>query len=71
LNYSTMREIILLKKLQKHERFVQMLDLIQEKDIPTKPIHCVFEYCETTMARFLKARIMSMKGPLPVEEVKR
>ena len=49
INYSAMREISLLSQLREYPNFVKLLDVIEERDNEKNQIHCVFEYCETTL----------------------
>lgn len=49
INYSTMREISLLKQLRDYPNFVRLLDVIEERGTDKNQIHCVFEYCDTTL----------------------
>lgn len=58
INYSTMREISLLKQLsgQGYASFVRLLDVLEENDGKRNQIHCVFEYCETTLFAKLAKR---------------
>ena len=53
INYSTMREISLLKQLQGYPNFVRLLDVLEENDGQKNHIHCVFEYCDGTLFKRL------------------
>ena len=44
-----MREISLLKQLTPYNNFVKLYDVLEERDDQTNRIHCVFEFCETTL----------------------
>jgi len=56
INYSTLREISILKGLSSYAHFVKILDVIRQEELPEKPIHCVFEYCPQTLARLIEAQ---------------
>lgn len=56
INYSTMREISLLKQLTEYPNFVRLLDVLEEWGTEKNRIHCVFEYCETTLFNKLGKR---------------
>ena len=60
-----MREISLLKQLTDYPNFVRLLDVIEQMD-ETNKIHCVFEYCETTLFHKLAKR----EKPLPWDQIK-
>lgn len=49
INYSTMREISILKQLDEYPNFVRLLDVLEEFGTESNKIHCVFEYCEATL----------------------
>ena len=49
INYSTMREISILKQLEDYPNFVRLLDVLEEFGTESNKIHCVFEHCETTL----------------------
>ena len=49
INYSTMREISILKQLDEYPNFVRLLDVLEEFGTEANKIHCVFEYCEATL----------------------
>lgn len=48
-----MREISLLQELKKFTHVIKLLDVIKEEDHPKKLMHCVFEYCPTTLSRVI------------------
>lgn len=57
INYSTMREISLLRQLVNYEQFVRLLDILEDdQNATTKNIHCIFEYCEKVLANELNKR---------------
>lgn len=57
INYSTMREISILKQLVDYPQFVKILDVLEdEADQEKKTIHCIFEYCEGTLFQKLSKR---------------
>ena len=56
INYSTMREISLLKQLTGYPNFVRLLDVLEEQDGQKNHIHCVFEYCDATLFKRLSKR---------------
>ena len=66
INYSTMREISLLKQLTKYPNFVRLLDVLEEWGTETNKIHCVFEFCESTLFQRLQKR----SRPLEWHEIK-
>lgn len=63
INYSTMREISLLKSLGDYPYFVRILDVIKDESHKDKIIYCIFEYLQSTLAKFFKSRkaICSLK----------
>ena len=63
-----MREISLLKSLSAYPQFVKMLDVIKDDSHKDKIIHCVFEYCQTTLGKFLAKQKMVGK-PFPIERI--
>lgn len=56
INYSTMREISLLRQLINHEQFVRLLDILEDDQGQTKNIHCIFEFCDKVLANELNKR---------------
>ena len=56
INYSTMREISILKQLEDYPNFVRLLDVLEEFGTEKNKIHCVFEYCEATLFQKLAKR---------------
>jgi serine/threonine protein kinase len=56
-----MREISLLKQLRDYPNFVRLLDVIEERGTEKNQIHCVFEFCETTLFQQLSKRLQPMK----------
>ena len=56
INYSTMREISLLKQLTSYPNFVKLLDVLEENDGEKNNIHCVFEFCDSTLFKKLAKR---------------
>jgi hypothetical protein len=60
-----MREISLLKSLRDYPQFVKILDVIKDDDHPDKIIHCIFEYCSSTLGKFL----MKQQKPLPIDKI--
>lgn len=63
INYSTMREISLLRQLVHYEQFVRLLDIVEDETSETKKIHCVFEFCDKVLSNELNKR----KGPMPID----
>jgi len=63
-----MREISLLKSLSSYPQFVKMLDVIKDDNHKDKIIHCVFEYCLTTLGKFL-AKQKLMGKPFSLERI--
>ena len=47
-----MREISILKSLSDQPYFVKILDVIKDDTHKDKLIHCIFEYCPTTLGKF-------------------
>lgn len=66
INYSTMREISLLRQLVNHEQFVRLLDILEDDQGTTKNIHCIFEFCEKVLANELNKRDRA----LPTEQAR-
>jgi len=66
INYSTMREISLLRQLVHHDQFVKLLDILEDDQGATKNIHCIFEFCEKVLANELNKRTK----PLPKEQTR-
>lgn len=60
INYSTMREISLLKQLNEYPCFVKLLDVLEEIDGKKNKIHCVFEFCEGTLFQKLSRRTSAL-----------
>ena len=56
INYSTMREISLLRQLVNYEQFVRLLDIIEEENSGSKKIHCIFEFCDKVLSNELANR---------------
>jgi serine/threonine protein kinase len=52
INYSTMREISILKSLSDQPYFVKILDVIKDESHKDKIIYCIFEYCSSTLGKF-------------------
>lgn len=52
INYSTMREISLLRSLSDQPYFVKILDVIKDNNSKDKIIYCIFEYCDSTLGKF-------------------
>lgn len=52
INYSTMREISILKSLSDQPLFVKILDVIKDDTHKDRIIYCIFEYCPTTLSKF-------------------
>ena len=63
INYSTMREISLLRQLRQYPQFVQLLDIIEEDKKGERMIYCIFEYCSKVLSQELSGRL----GPLPID----
>lgn len=61
-----MREISLLSQLREYPNFVKLLDVIEEQNNDKNQIHCVFEYCETT----LFANLQKRRKALPWDKIK-
>ena len=59
-----MREISLLKQLTDYPNFVRLLDVLEEWGTEKNRIHCVFEFCETTLFARLAKRHEPLKWPL-------
>ena len=51
-----MREISLLKQLVDYPNFVRLLDVLEEWGTEKNRIHCVFEFCDTTLYQRLVKR---------------
>ena len=58
-----MREISLLKQLTDYPNFVRLLDVLEQIDYKTNKIHCVFEYCESTLFQKLAKRKQPLEWP--------
>lgn len=56
INYSTMREISLLRQLVYYPQFVRLLDILEEESSGNKSIHCIFEFCEKVLSNELNRR---------------
>lgn len=67
INYSTMREISLLRQLVDYEQFVRLLDVLEEEQSGTKKVHCVFEFCDKVLSNELANR----KRPAPLATTKK
>ena len=67
MNYSTMREISLLRQLVAYEQFVRLLDVLEEDNSGKKVVHCVFEFCERVLANELAHR----RQRVPLETMKK
>lgn len=67
INYSTMREISLLKSLGDEPYFVKILDVIKDDNHKDKIIYCIFEYCRTTLGKFF----MKQQRVPPLETIQR
>lgn len=63
-----MREIALLKNLGQYPNFVKMFDVIIEQDSRPKSIHCIFEFCDSTLLKFLAKHDRERK-PLSLVEI--
>lgn len=63
-----MREISLLKSLSEYPQFVRILDVIKDDNHKDKIIHCVFEYCQTTLGKFV-AKQKVLGKPLSLERI--
>ena len=48
-----------------YPQFIKLLDVIKDEKSKENLIHCVFEFCESTLSRFLLKQ--QKKGPLPLE----
>ena len=68
INYSTMREISLLKSLTNYPQFVKMLDVIKDDSHKDKIIHCVFEFCQLTLSK-LFSRQKQLGKPFSLEKI--
>lgn len=60
-----MREISLLKSLSEYPQFVRILDVIKDDGHQDKIIHCIFEYCNSTLGKFYSKQTK----PLPLEKI--
>lgn len=67
INYSTMREISLLRQLVHHDQFVKLLDILEDDQGTSKSIHCIFEFCEKVLANELNKR----NCPLPKDQARK
>lgn len=67
INYSTMREISLLRQLVHHDQFVKLLDILEDDQGTSKSIHCIFEFCEKVLANELNKRTC----PLPKDQARK
>ena len=56
INYSTMREISLLRQLVNYEQFVRLLDILEEENSGSKKVHCIFEFCDKVLSNELANR---------------
>ena len=56
INYSTMREISLLRQLVEYPQFVRLLDILEEENSECKKIHCIFEFCDKVLSNELTKR---------------
>lgn len=63
-----MREISLLKGLTGYPQFVRMLDVIKDDNHKDKLIHCVFEYCPSTLGKFF-AKQKHAGQRIPLERI--
>ena len=63
MNYSTMREISLLRQLVDYPQFVRLLDVIEEDHSEKKMTHCIFEFCDKVLSKELHRR----NGPLTLQ----
>ena len=68
IQYSTMREITLLKSLRTYPQFVRILDVIKDEKSEEKIIHCVFEYCPQTLGGFFR-KFMQSRTLVPLEKI--
>lgn len=65
INYSTMREISILKSLSDEPYFVKILDVIKDDSHKDKIIYCIFEYCNSTLGKFF----MKQQKSVPLERI--
>jgi len=56
INYSTMREISLLRQLVNYDAFVRLLDIIEDDSTGSRKIHCIFEFCDKVLSTELNNR---------------
>lgn len=56
INYSTMREISLLRQLVNYPQFVQLWDILEEENNGQRMIHCIFEFCDKVLSTELNRR---------------
>ena len=63
INYSTMREISLLRQLVDYPNFVRLLDVLEEWGTDKNRIHCVFEFCDSTLFQKLAKRSAPLDWP--------
>jgi serine/threonine protein kinase len=69
ISYSVLREITTLKKLKGKEGFVEMLDVIFDKD-SKRSIYCVFEYYQHTLGKMLTYHVET-KIPMKKDKIKK
>jgi serine/threonine protein kinase len=69
ISYSVLREITTLKKLKGKEGFVEMLDVIFDKD-SKRSIYCVFEYYPHTLGKMLTYHVET-KIPMKKDKIKK
>ena len=67
INYSTMREMSLLRQLVNYEQFVRLLDIVEDEKSENNSIHCIFEFCDKVLSNELNNR----RGPLPISHTKK
>lgn len=67
INYSTMREVSLLRQLVNYDAFVRLLDIIEDGNCENKKIHCIFEFCDKVLSNELNNR----KGPVELPIAKK